>query len=120
MFLIEFRRGLDRLGIYTLAKHVKLTVRNVIQLLPPQFTEEGTNKIILEKQVYINKFIKYVRETVAGLRITTLEVILVFTTCTDEIPNLAFSKQPRIQFPEVMTSTSLTDDKVRNINILTL
>lgn len=99
--------------------HDKLAMRNAIQLLPPHFTKEDINKFLFEKKVY-NKLIKYVRETVAGRQITTLEDILVFTTCTDEIPILGFSNQPQIQFPDVMIPTSLSHDKVRNINILTL
>ena len=117
--------------IYALVKHInqfvsilqpahdKLTMRNTIQLLPPQFTEEGNNNFLFKKNVY-NPLIKYVQETAAGRRITTQEDILVFTTCADEISNLCFSKQPQIQFPEVIITTSLSANKVRNINILTL
>ena len=69
--VMEFRRGLDRLGIYQFSQHLnqfisifrhhqeRLTVKSLIQLFPPQFSEEGSNKLQFEKIVY-NKFIKYV------------------------------------------------------------
>lgn len=118
--ILEFRRGLDRLGIHAFTQHVhqfvsifrpvhnKITVRNFIQLLQPQFSEEGSNKFLFEKIVY-NKFIKYVREVAAGRRVTTLEDILVFITCTDEIPVLGFTKQPQIFFPEAILPRSATE-----------
>ena len=116
--VLEFRRGLDRLGVYKFAQHFnqfinifrhhqeRLTVRGLIQLLQPQFSEEGTNKLQFEKMVY-NKFIKYV----------TLEDILIFVTCADEIPILGFGKQPFISFhevslPEIESKEQALDDKV--------
>ena len=99
--VLEFGHVLVGLGIYVLAKHVKQfvnilqplhdksTVRNVIELLPPQFSEEGTNKFLFEKQVY-NKFIKYAWENAAGCQITMLEDILMIMICTDELPVLSY------------------------------
>ena len=68
--VLEFQRGLDRLGIHQFSQHLnqfisifrhrqeRLTVKSFIQLFPPQFSEEGSNKLQFEKIVY-NKFIKY-------------------------------------------------------------
>ena len=126
--VLEFRRGLDRLGVYQLAQHFnqfinifrhhqeRLTVKGLIQLLPPQFSEEGSNKLQFEKMVY-TKFIKYVREAAAGRRIATLEDILIFVTCADEIPILGFARQPFISFhevsiPEIESKEKALDDKV--------
>lgn len=110
--VLEFRCGLDQLGINTFSQHFtqfidifhhqhkKLTVKSLIHLLQPQFSEEGSNKLRYEKIVY-NKFVKYVREAASDHCIATLEDILVFVTCVDEVPILGFSKQPVILFPEV-------------------
>ena len=133
--VLEFRRGLDRLGVYKFAQHFnqfinifrhhqeRLTVRGLIQLLQPQFSEEGTNKLQYEKMVY-NKFIKYVREAAAGRRIATLEDILIFVTCADEIPILGFAKQQFISFhevslPEIESKEQALDDKV-SIELVTI
>jgi hypothetical protein len=64
-----------------------------------------------------NKFIKYVREAAAGRRIATLDDILIFVTCADEIPILGFGKQPFISFhevslPEIESKEQALDDKV--------
>ena len=85
-------------------------------MFPPQFSEEGSNKLQFEKIVY-NKFIKYVREAAAGRRIATLKDILIFLTCADEIPILGFAKQPFISFhevsiPEIERKEKAQDDQV--------
>ena len=133
--VLEFRRGLDRLGVYKFAQHFnqfinifrhhqeRLTVRGLIQLLQTQFSEEGTNKLQFEKMVY-NKFFKYVREAAAGRRIATLEDILIFVRCADEIPILGFAKQPFISFrevslPEIESKEQALDDKV-SIELVTI
>ena len=57
------------------------------------------------------------REVAAGRRVTTLEDILVFITCTDEIPVLGFTKQPQIFFPEAILPRSATEiTEVRSDN----
>ena len=126
--VMEFRRGLDRLEIYQFSQHLnqfisifrhhqeRLTVKSLIQLFPPQFSEEGSNKLKFEKIVY-NKFIKYVREAAAGRRIATLKDILIFVTCADGIPILGFAKQPFIPFhevsiPEIKRKEKAQDDQV--------
>ena len=126
--VMEFQRGLDRLGIYQFSQHLnqfisifrhhqeRLAVKSLIQLFPPQFSEEGSNKLQFEKIVY-NKFIKCVREAAAGRRIATLKDILIFVTCADEIPILGFAKQPFISFhevsiPEIERKEKAQDDQV--------
>jgi hypothetical protein len=71
-----------------------------------------------------NKFIKYVREAAAGCRIATLEDILIFVTCADEIPILGFAKQQFISFhevslPEIESKEQALDDKV-SIELVTI
>ena len=114
--VMEFRRGLDRLGLYQFSQplnqfisifrhhQVRLTVKN----------QKGKQQF--EKIVY-NKFIKYVREAAAGRRIATLEDILVFVTCTGEIQILRLAKQPFISFhevsiPEIERKEKAQDDQV--------
>ena len=101
----------------------KLTVKDLILLLPPQFSEEGTKKLQFEKMVY-NKFVKYVREAAAGRRIATLEDILIFATCEDETPTLGFAKQPFLSFhevlmPQIENKEKALDDKV-SIELVTI
>ena len=106
--------GLDRLGYVRLFKsfpemiHLlrpnpadKLSYRKVVQLLRPSFSEEGSNKLKLEKEVY-GMFLKYCRECFAGRRIVVLEDILVFVTCSTMEPYCGFSIQPTIKFDTVV------------------
>jgi hypothetical protein len=111
--IMELKRGMDTLGIpgfgrkfpqllYLLRPSAiaKLSVRRLLFLLKPAFSEEGSNALSREKAVY-TKFVKYTREVSSGRRVVTLENILEFATGASEEPPLGFTRSPNIQFIEV-------------------
>ena len=109
--IAELRKGFMKLGLYEIAKSLPLFIhlmrpneasrlsrRQLILLLEPSFSEDGTNARKYENDVYA-AFSKYVREAASGRRGTvTLGSILQFVTGLDEEPPLGFGLQPGIQF----------------------
>ena len=102
--------GLDTLGLqkfgakFPLFLHLlrpsetsRLSVKMLLQILKPQFSEEGSNALCDEKEVY-SKFVKYAREVSSGRRNVSLEDILAFVTGTSEEPPLGFGIPPSIVF----------------------
>lgn len=92
---------------------ISLSVRHLLFLLKPDFSEEGSNMLIHEKAIY-NKFAKYVRDVSSGRRVVTLGNILEFVTGTSEEPPLGFAKTPQIHFPVAEVRKPLTTNEVRN------
>ena len=102
---IQLRKGLDMLGIHIFGRkfpmfphllrvsNTQMSVKMLIHLLKPTFSEEGSNSLIYEKVVY-SKFVKYVREVASGRRVTSLENILEFVTGASEEPPLGFAQHP--------------------------
>ena len=104
--IAELRKGFRKLGLYQSAKSLPLFIhlmrpneasrlsrRQLILLLKPSFSEDGTNARKYENDVYA-VFSKYVRETAGGRRGTvTLGSILQFVTGLDEEPPLGFGIQ---------------------------
>jgi hypothetical protein len=76
-----------------------LSVKKLLHLLIPKFSEKGSNSLKYEKSVYAH-FVKYVREVASGRRVTKLENILEFATCASEEPLLGFALSPSIEFVE--------------------
>ena len=77
-----------------------LSIKGLVHLLKPAFSEDGENSLILENSVY-GVFIKYVREVAAGKREgLTLESVLQFVTGAQEEPVLGFVLKPSIEFVE--------------------
>jgi hypothetical protein len=74
-----------------------LSVKKLLYLLKPKFSENGSNSLLYEKSVYAC-FVKYVREVANGRRITKLENILEFTTSASEEPLLGFAISPSNEF----------------------
>ena len=108
----SLQKGLDSLGIHAAGRkfpqlldlfrpsvNAKLSVKKLLQLLTPKFSEKGSNALKYEKIVYAC-FVKYVREVASGRRVTKLENILEFTTCASEEPLLGFALSPLIEFIE--------------------
>ena len=109
--IAELRKGFMKLGLYEVATSLpvflyllranesnQLSRRQLILLLRPSFSEEGTNVRKYENDAYA-AFLKYVREAVSGRRgRITLGSILQFATGMDEEPPLGFELQPSIQF----------------------
>lgn len=94
MFLHLLRRNPDHM----------LTVKQLVHLLKPEFSPEGSNSRSLENKVYA-AFVKYMREVASGRRHgLSLSSILTFVTGTDEEPVLGFHIHPSIQFHEVQDS----------------
>ena len=105
----NIQRGLDVFGLTKIMRNFpillhllrptshKLTPKVLLNLLTPMFSEEGSNTLIREKQVY-TLFIKYVREVGSGRRPVTLDSLLVFCTGASEEPILGFSIHPSINF----------------------
>ena len=109
--IAELRKGFMKLGLYEVATSLPVFLyllranesnqpsrRQLILLLRPSFSEEGTNVRKYENDAYA-AFSKYVREAVSGRRgRITLGSILQFATGMDEQPPLGFELQPSIQF----------------------
>lgn len=109
------RKGLEVFGLATILKEfpilhyffhpnngTKLNVMKLKHLLPPKFSEEGSNALLKEKEVYA-LFIKYMREVASGWRTSgshgiTLSCLLEFVTGGSEEPVLGFSVIPSIEF----------------------
>lgn len=77
---------------------ISLSVRHLLVLLKPDFSEDGSNMLIHEKAIY-TKFVKYVSGVSSGCRVVTPGNILEFVTGTSEEPPLGFAKTPQIHFP---------------------
>ena len=84
----ELKGGMDTLGIPMFGRKfpmllyllrpssiISLSVRHLLFLLKPEFSEEGSNMLIHEKAIY-SKFVKYVRDVSSGRRVVTLGNIL--------------------------------------------
>ena len=109
--IAELRKGFMKLGLYEIATRLpvflyllranesnQLSRRQLILLLRPSFSEEGTNVRKYENDTYA-AFSKYIREAASARRGTvTLASILQFATGMDEEPPLGFELQPSIQF----------------------
>ncbi|CAH3018815.1 unnamed protein product [Porites evermanni] len=109
--IAELPKGFMKLGLYEVAMSLpvflyllranesnQLSRRQLILLLRPSFSEEGTNVRKYENDAYA-AFSKYVREAASGRRgRITLGSILQFATGMDEEPPLGFELQPSIQF----------------------
>lgn len=106
----QLQKGLQELGLldvfcsFPIMRHIfqpvsqPLAAKRVIQLLQPQFSCEGSNAFMREKEVYA-LFIKYIREVASGRRgNVSLGNILSFTTGCSEEPILGFSFQPTMRF----------------------
>ena len=97
-----------------------LSVRRLLFLLKPEFSDEGSNALSREKAVYA-KFVKYVREVSSGRRVVTLENILEFVTGASEEPLLGFARSPNIHFVEVVAEElTTTENEVRMIFVFTI
>ncbi|CAC5360399.1 Retrovirus-related Pol polyprotein from transposon 297 [Mytilus coruscus] len=71
--ICSLREGLDTLGIVEAVRNLptlrhifsnnspRLTVKKLIQLLKPEFSERGSNRLSLEKNVY-SSFMRYIRK----------------------------------------------------------
>ncbi|CAC5407180.1 unnamed protein product [Mytilus coruscus] len=114
--ICSLREGLDTLGIVEAVRNLptlrhifsnnspRLTVKKLIQLLKPEFSERGSNRLSLEKNVY-SSFMRYIREVSAGRRgALNLESILEFVTGNDQEPLLGFEIEPSIIFTECIES----------------
>ena len=106
----QLQKGLQELGLldvfcsFPIIRHIfqpvsqPLAAKRVIQLLQPQFSCEGSNAFMREKEVYA-LFIKYIREVASGRRgNVSLGNILSFSTGSSEEPILGFSIQPTMRF----------------------
>ena len=108
--IAELRKGFMKLGL-PLFLHLmrpndanQLSRRQLVFLLKPSFSEEGTNAHKNKNDVYA-VFTKYERESAGGRRgSVTLGSILQFATGLDEEPPLGFELQPCIQFVAALQS----------------
>ncbi|XP_070560094.1 uncharacterized protein [Ptychodera flava] len=115
--ILNLRNGLAKLGIYQICVGIPtfihlfqpnpssaLTVKKVVTLLTPLFSEEGSNKRTFESKVY-SLFLKYLREVASGRRNrVSLSSVIQFTTGADEEPALGFVINPTILFVEFTIS----------------
>ena len=111
----KIQRGLEGLGMLSALRELpmlvhllrpqaqsKLSVQMLLHILKSNFSEEGSNALKKEKEVY-QLFVKYVREVAASRRMcgqTTLDLshILQFAKGTAEEPVLGFSLAPSLEF----------------------
>lgn len=111
----EMQAGLEMLGILSALRQLpmlihllrpdsqhKINVPKLLQILKPKFSEEGSNALKHEKEVY-QLFVRYVREVASGRRSCGerhLELchILEFLTGASEEPVLGFGMDPSIEF----------------------
>jgi len=111
----EMQRGLEKLGMlsalrqFPMLQHLlrpgsegKLTVPVLLHLLKARFSEEGSNALMYEKEVY-QLFVRYIREVASGRRSCgekplELSNILEFVTGASNEPALGFVMPPRITF----------------------
>uniref|UniRef100_A0A8W8J7A0 HECT domain-containing protein n=1 Tax=Magallana gigas TaxID=29159 RepID=A0A8W8J7A0_MAGGI len=113
----NLRKGLNCLGLVKIGSvfpifvhlfrpsQTTLTLKAVIQILKPVFSEEGSNSRQLENSVY-SAYLKYLRAVASGRRgSVSLHHILQFATGTPEEPILGFTLQPSIHFFEVKSSS---------------
>ncbi|XP_052281203.1 uncharacterized protein LOC127878711 [Dreissena polymorpha] len=102
------------------ATPVTLTLKRLMIILKAVFSENGSNRQTLEKDVYAI-FVKYVREVASGRRgSVSLGHILQFATGTDEEPMLGFSIHPSIEFVEVQANSSFIPTANTCINCMKL
>nr|XP_034330272.1 uncharacterized protein LOC117690353 [Crassostrea gigas] len=114
----NLKKGLDCLGLIKVGcvlpmfRHLfrpsscTLTIKAVIQLLQPKFSEEGSNSKRYESAVY-TLFLKYLRAVASGRRGTVgLRDVLQFATEATEEPVLGFVLHPSIEFVESTPGTS--------------
>lgn len=99
-----------------------LSVKKLIHLLAPKFSEEGSNARKYEKEAY-SAFVRYSKEVAAGRRVsgtTTIDLghVLQFVCGTDEEPVLGFVKSPEINFIECVSAFIPTANTC--INVLNL
>ena len=109
----NFRKGLQKLGIISIleafpsfkflmqpSSSSTLTLKRLLLLLKPTFSEEGSNKRMFENNVY-SCFVKYARNVASGQRQgLSLDELLRFATGACEEPCLGFSIHPGIDFAE--------------------
>ena len=111
----ELKKGLEQLGFVSalqqlpMLQHLlrpgaeaNLTVPILLHLLKPKFSEEGSNSLKYEKEVY-QLFVRYIREVASGRRSCgekTLDLgnILEFVTGASHEPALGFVMPPVISF----------------------
>ena len=91
------------------ASHACSFVQKLLLILKPNFSEEGSNTLRYEKEVY-QLFVRYAREVASGRRSSgerQLELchILEFATGASEEPVLGFGMDPSIQFVLPFTTT---------------
>ena len=113
--IYQMQRGLEVLGMlsaltefpmlhYLLrptAQH-KLNVAKLLHILKPEFSPEGSNSLVKEKETY-QAFVRYTRDVAASRRVCgnfTLNLghILQFTTGASEEPVLGFIHPPSLHF----------------------
>lgn len=114
----NLRIGLDCLGLVRIGtvipafvyllrpRSVPLTMKTILRILKPLFSEEGSNIRIYEDCSYA-AFVRYVRSVGSGRRPgLSLSNIIEFVTGASEEPVLGFAQQPSIEFVQVRDDLS--------------
>ncbi|VDI77574.1 Hypothetical predicted protein [Mytilus galloprovincialis] len=126
----NLRIGLDCLGLVRIGtvlpaflhllrpSSVPLTLKSVLLILKPSFSEKGSNTQIQEDRAY-SAFVRYVRSVGSGRRPgLTLSNLMEFVTGASEEPVLGFTLQPSIEFVEVGISFLPTANTCSNSMML--
>jgi len=107
----EIRKSFEEFGIYQITKafplfiHLfrpnplaKLTMKRLISVMNPQFSEDGTNMRKFEGEMFA-LLCKYFREVAAGRRNgISLNSVLCFFTGAEDEPILGFKLKPCLKF----------------------
>ncbi|XP_028412925.1 uncharacterized protein LOC114535799 [Dendronephthya gigantea] len=129
---LQFQAGLAKFGLVQLFRKKptilaflyerslaqNLTYSKLAKLLVPNFSEQGSNKRLLEESAY-RGFLNYMKEIAAQRRgAITLGSILAFITASETEPILGYGVKPSISFNPDMQSCLPTSNTC--INRLTL
>ena len=105
----HLQRGLQAFGFqdvfyrFPILRHLfqanySITPTQLIQILEPQFSPDGSTASTREKEMY-GLLVRYIREVASGRRANlTLGNILSFVTGSSKEPVFGFEKKPSIKF----------------------
>jgi hypothetical protein len=135
--IAEVQAGLEKLGILSALQQMPMlryllrptsqhpiTVPKLLELLKPKYSEQGSNALKYEKEVY-QHFVRFLREVATGLRSCgdeklQLSHILTFVTGSAEEPVLGFALDPSIVFVKKDVGTGFAPTAHTCGNILSI
>ncbi|XP_022778455.1 uncharacterized protein LOC111320014 [Stylophora pistillata] len=135
--IAEVQAGLEKLGMLSALQKLPMlhyllrpnsqhpiTVPKLLGLLKPKYSEQGSNALKHEKELY-QLFVRFLREVASGLRSCgneklQLSHILTFVTGSAEEPILGFALDPSIEFVKTDLGDGFTPTAHTCSNILSI